>query len=151
MASAALFVPSIKNRLGYEAITLTQSLSILCLVLLGTSQFISDWSFAFGLGLAIVCFIARQPLMNLANPLTSEMSMYYVGKRNQEIVSAINSSVWSGSWFISAQFFSWARSWDLAYAYIFYITAAFYSCAVVVYFFLILEFRKREREGLIVV
>jgi hypothetical protein len=43
--------------------------------------------------------------MNIAAPVTSEVSMYYVGKRNQELMSAINSAIWSGSWFISSQFF----------------------------------------------
>ncbi len=147
VAAGALLVPKIKDRFGYEAITVTQTLSICMLILLGTSEFFQDYSFAFYM--AIICFIFRQPLMNLANPLTSEMSMYYVGKRNQEIVSAVNSSIWSGSWFFSSKIFGYLRSLDLAYAYIFYITAAMYLVGVLLYYLLIVDFRKKERLGLI--
>lgn len=142
VAFASLMVPYIKHRLGYEAITLTQTLSILVLILLGTTEFLKDYQFAYYL--AILCFIVRQPLMNLANPLTSEMVMYYVGKKNQEMTSAVISSIWSGSWFFSSQIFRYLRSLDLSYGIIFYITSFLYICGAVLFYLLILEFRKIE-------
>ncbi len=147
VVACALLIPKIKNRFGYEAITKTQSLSVMCLILLGATDFMTGYIFA--LPLAIICYVARQPLMNLANPMTSEMAMYYVGKKNQEIVSAINSSIWSGSWFFSSQIFRYLREMDLRYGYIIFITAGFYILGVICYHFLILDFRKKEKKGLI--
>lgn len=147
VAGAALLVPVIKKRYGYESVTVTQMLAVVALVLLGSSDFLSHWRIAFYF--AIICYIIRQPLMNLANPMTSEMTMYYVGKKNQEIISAITSSIWSGSWFISSQIFRWLRTLDLRYGYIFYITAALYVVGIFCYFLLIKDFRKKEKLGLI--
>ncbi|MGB1205616.1 MAG: MFS transporter [Chitinophagales bacterium] len=149
VALGALLVPKIKERFGYEAITPTQLAAVLMLFLLGTTDFISHHWFA--VYLAIFCYIMRQPLMNLANPLTSQMTMYYVGKKNQEIMSAIMSSIWSGSWFFSSQIFRLLREhFDLRYGYICYITASLYLLGVVLYFFLIKDFRRKEKAGLIV-
>ncbi len=147
VAFGALMVPKIKERFGYEAITTTQTLAVLMLILLGSTDFLSHYSWA--VYIAIFCYIMRQPLMNLANPMTSEMTMYYVGKKNQEIISAINSSIWSGSWFFSSQIFRWLRSYDLAYGYIFYLTGAMYMLGVILYFLLIKDYRRKERAGLI--
>ena len=145
VAFTILLVPIIKKRFGYEAVTFTQTLAVLALILLGATDFISHLSIA--IFLAIFCYIIRQPLMQLANPMVSEMTMYYVGKKNQELMSAINSSIWSGSWFFSSQIFRFLREMDLRYGTIFFITAFMYSLAVITYFFLIRDYRKREREG----
>lgn len=147
VAGTILLAPAIKRRFGYEAITVTQTLAVLVLLLLAISDFISYLPFA--LYLAIFCYFIRQPLMNLANPMTSEMTMYYVGKKNQELMSAISSSIWSGSWFFSSQIFRFLREMDLRYGTIFVITAFMYMLAVITYFLLIKDFRKRERGGLL--
>ncbi len=147
VASTILLVPVIKKRFGYEAITVTQTCAVLALILLGVTDFLSNYSFA--IYLAIACYFIRQPLMNLANPMTSEMTMYYVGQKNRELMSAINSSVWSGSWFFSSQIFRFLREMDLRYGTIFFITAFMYLLAVITYFLLIKDYRRREREGLL--
>ncbi|MGB0930442.1 MAG: MFS transporter, partial [Chitinophagales bacterium] len=147
VASTILLAPTIKRRFGYEAITVTQTCAVLALLLLAISDFISYLPVA--LYLAIFCYFIRQPLMNLANPMTSEVTMYYVGKKNQELMSAISSSIWSGSWFFSSQIFRFLREMDLRYGTIFVITAFMYMLAVITYFFLIKDFRKRERVGLL--
>jgi hypothetical protein len=64
--------------------------------------------------LAILFFIFRQPLINVAGPMTSELTMYYVGKKNRELVSALNAAIWSGSWFISSQIFAFLRGYGLS-------------------------------------
>ena len=147
VASVALMAPAVKNRFGYEAITGTQTLAIIALVGLGSTEFFAEYRLAFYV--ALFCYIARQPLMNLANPLSSEMSMYYVGKKNEEIMSAITSSIWSGSWFVSAQIFGILRAYHFRYVHIFYITAGFYCIGVVLYFLLIKDFRVRQKAGVV--
>ncbi len=146
VAISIILVPEIKRRHGYKvSVTLAQALSVCALIMLALTQYYS--------GLAIAVFLAgffyviRQPLMNIAAPVTSEVSMYYVGKRNQELMSAINSAIWSGSWFISSQFFRLLRSGGMSYASIFFITAALYSFGTLLYYLLIRDFEKRKAEG----
>ena len=82
--------------------------------------------------------------MNMAAPMTSELTMNYVGKRNQEMLSAIIAAIWSGSWFFSSQIFRWLRSEVLSYAYIFYITAVLYILGIIMYYILVLDYEKRD-------
>jgi hypothetical protein len=91
----------------------------------------------------------RQPLMNMAGPMTSELVMKYTGKRNQEMVSALTAAIWSGSWFISSLIFKLLRSSSWSYVYIFLITAFLYGIGVVWYYYLILDYNKRQKIGLI--
>jgi len=139
---AALITPYIKKRFDYEiGITFVQSLAILCLIILATTQFYSHLGIA--LIIAVVFFIIRQPLMNMAGPITTDLAMNYVGKKNHEIIAALSVSMWSGSWFISGQIFKWLRSMDLDYVYIFLITAVLYIVAVFMYYLLIKSYKKR--------
>lgn len=137
-----LLVPAIKKQMGYVAIPLTQSMAIASLILLGATDFMSRFEPAFYI--AVFAFLVRQPLMSLANPMSSELTMYYVGKNNQELVSAIISAIWSGSWFISSQVFGVLRAMHLRYGTIFFITAGFYIIGVSAYVFLIKDFRRRQ-------
>ncbi len=142
-----ILVPEIKRRFGYGiAVTLAQGLSVFCLIMLAFTQYYSE--LAVAVYLAGFFYVLRQPLMNIAAPVTSEVSMYYVGKRNQELMSAINSAIWSGSWFISSQFFSMLRSGGMSYAGIFFITAALYSVGTLMYYLLIRDFERRKKDGL---
>ncbi|GIS39974.1 hypothetical protein Ct9H90mP12_1680 [bacterium] len=68
-------------------------------------------------------YILRQPLMHMAHPASNELMMNYVGKNNQELISALSSSLWSASWFFSAKIFEWLRILDYRYSEIFFITA----------------------------
>ena len=138
-----IFVPNIKRKWGFQrAIPVTQGLAILMLVGLASTEFYSAWALA--LPAAILFYVFRQPLMNIAGPMTSEFTMNYVGKRNEEIMSALNASVWSGSWFFSGWFFQVMREAGVRYAYVFLITAALYSLAVVAYIFLLRDAARRQ-------
>ena len=75
--------------------------------------------------------------------MTSELTMNYVGEKNQEMLSAIMAAIWSGSWFFSSQIFRWLKSIELSYAYIFYITAVLYGFGILMYYLLILDYEKR--------
>ncbi|PSR04284.1 MAG: hypothetical protein BRD50_04130 [Bacteroidetes bacterium SW_11_45_7] len=139
-------IPTIKRRFGYKvAITLIQSLAILMLILLASTEFYSNPGIA--VYLAVVFYSLRQPLMNVAGPMTQELMMYYVGRQNRELVSALNASIWAGSWFISSQIFRGLRAIDVSYAYILLLTAALYAIGVLWHYFIILEFYRRKREA----
>lgn len=147
VAIAALFVPRIKDRIGYKlAIPLTQSFAVISLVLLATTEWYTHLSAA--VAIAVGCYLLRQPLMNLAGPMTSEISMKYVGKRNQELTSALIAAIWSGSWFISTRFiFGVLRETGWPYVSIFLITAALYAVGIVLYVILIASYNRRARAG----
>ncbi len=143
-----LFVPEVKDRYGYKvAIVLIQALAVLFLILMATTEYYSHLWFAPLL--AITFFIIRQPLMNVAGPMTSELTLNYVGKRNQELVSALNSAIWSGSWWFSSQIFRILRESGLQYASIFFITATMYIFGILWYAYLIRDYHQRRRLGLI--
>ena len=144
VALLALLVPNIKNKLGFKkGITYTQTTAVIALTALATTEFFLNYWWAFPL--AVLCFWIRTPLMNMAAPMTSELTMNYVGKKNQEMLSAITAAIWSGSWFFSSQIFRYLKSEGLPYAYIFYITAVLYSFGIFMYYLLILDYEKNSK------
>ena len=82
---------------------------------------------------AIIAYVFRQPLMHMAHPASNELMMNYVGKKNQELISALSSSLWSASWFISAKIFEWLRILEFQYFEIFLITATLYIMGVILF------------------
>jgi len=145
---AALLVPKIKKTIGYKvAIPTTQSCAIVALILMATTQYYNH--LGISVYIAIGCFLLRQPLMNLAGPMTSEVVMKYVGKRNQEVVSALTAAIWSGSWFFSGLLFGILRDKGIDYVNIFLITAVLYSIGVFWYYLLIRDYEKRQAAGLV--
>ena len=129
----------------FLCITYTQTTSIIALIALATTEFFSNYWWAFPV--AVLCFWIRTPLMNMAAPMTSELTMNYVGKKNQEMLSAITAAIWSGSWFFSSQIFRYLKAEGLPYAYIFYITAVLYSFGVFMYYLLIRDYEKSSNLG----
>lgn len=135
-------IPHLRRKLGYVfAITGVQSAAVLLLFILGASEWIAPS--AAGLTIAVLAFVFRQPLMNVAGPMTSELTMEYVGKKNREIISALNAAIWSGSWFASAKIFAILRQSEVAYSNIIFITVALYIAGVIWYHRLI---RLHEKE-----
>jgi MFS family permease len=144
----AMYVPKIKNRYGYlKAIPTTQSLAIVALIIMATTQYYSNLSIA--VYIAAVFYLLRQPLMSTAVPMTSEVTMKYVGEGNREMVSGLTSAIWSGSAYFSAIGFGILRHLNVAYVNIFLITAGMYVIGVFWYTLLIRDFNKREKLGLI--
>lgn len=143
VAFLALLVPNVKNKLGFKkGITYTQTIAVLALIALATTEFFASYWWA--LPVAVLCFWVRTPLMNMAAPMTSELTMNYVGKKNQEMLSAIMAAIWSGSWFFSSQIFRHLKTVGLPYAYIFYITAVLYGFGVFMYYLLVLDYERRR-------
>ncbi|MBL7882675.1 MAG: MFS transporter [Bacteroidia bacterium] len=146
VAYAALWVPKIKQGMGYKkAVPLTQSMAIIALIVMATTQFYSDYSFA--VYVAVLFYLIRQPLMNIAAPMTSDITMKYVGERNREMTSGLTSAIWSGSTFFSAILFGILRHLNVAYVNIFLITAAMYIIGVIWYIYLINDYNKRESRA----
>jgi len=142
VAISALAIPEIKRRFGYQvAITLMQSLAIIFLFVMATTEWYNHTS--IGLIVAAVTFTLRQPLMNMAGPMTSELTLNYVGERNREMISAINASIWSGCWFVSAKIFSVLREAGVAYSNIIFITVGLYIIGVAWYYGLIKAHERR--------
>lgn len=140
-----IFMPLIKRTFGYRiAITLFQALAVFALFNLAATEWYKDWNYA--IYIAIFFYVIRQPLMNAAAPMTSELMMYYVGKRNQEIMSALNASIWSGSFFISMNLFALMRRAELSYVSIFMITVGLYVVGVSWYAYLIKNYYKKHPE-----
>jgi hypothetical protein len=119
-----------------------QSLSIFFLFAMATTEWYNYTS--FGIIIAVITFTFRQPLMNMAQPMTSELTMNYVGERNREMISAINASIWSGCWFISAKMFSVLREAGMAYSNIIFITVGLYIIGVSWYYWLIKAHEKKS-------
>jgi MFS family permease len=143
VAFAALLVPHIKKRYGYRiAITRTQTIAVISLALLACTEYykVEGWAYFA----AVFFFLLRQPLMNMAAPAASELVMNYVGPKNQEIISALTASIWSGSWFFSAIIFRVLRNSGMMYANVFLITAALYAFGVFWYYLLINKYEKKN-------
>ncbi len=140
-----LIVPEVKRRLGWRgAIIGVQCAGAVMLALLGLTELwkLSWWA----LPVAVVFFILRQPLMNMAGPSTSELSMTYVGERNRELMSACSGAIWSGSWWLAARVFEFLRGHDLPYWQIFLTTAIFYLLGTLSYLGLIRAVERRETD-----
>lgn len=148
VAYCAMLVPRIKENIGYKvAIPTTQALAVFSLVALATTQFYSHYSIA--IIIASVFYLLRQPLMNMAGPMTTELVLKYVGKNNREITSALTAAIWSGSWVISGLMVKILFAHHFEFVNIFLITSVLYAFGVVMYYLLILDYNKREKRGLI--
>jgi predicted MFS family arabinose efflux permease len=142
VAWGALLVPNIKRNVGYKiAVPATQSLAVVSLVALATTQYYSYVSIS--VVIAIVCYLLRQPLMNMAGPMTTEIVMNYVGEKNQEIVSALTSAIWSGSWFVSGLLVQILFGQGFSFVNIFLLTALLYSVGVIWYVLLIRDYERK--------
>ncbi len=138
-----VFIPYIQKHYGYRmAIVMFQGLAVLALFIMASTEWYKDWVYAAPI--AIIAYVFRQPLMNVAGPSTSELSLNYVGERNQEILSAIQAAIWSGSWFISSILFGWFRGLGISYVNIFMITVGMYIVATLWYLKLIAVYEKRN-------
>lgn len=148
VAYCAMLVPKVKQYIGYKvAIPTTQTLAVFSLVAMATTQFYSQYSVA--LVIAAVFYLLRQPLMNMAGPMTTELVLNYVGKNNREITSAFTAAIWSGSWALSGFMVTVLFAHHYEFATIFLITSLLYAFGVIMYYLLILDYNKRETKGLI--
>jgi len=139
----SLYGPHLLERFGYRmAIVWSQSLAIAALALMGISEYFAPSHGA--MVLASLCYLLRQPLMNMANPIISELTMNMVGPRNREMASALKQALWAGSWFLSSQLFRSLREAGFRYVWVFGATAGIYAIGVIWYARLIREMEQRK-------
>ena len=142
----SLLVPTLRKKYGYWAtIVVVQSFAIIFLIIMSLTELYAHYSYA--LFVAVLAYVLRQPLMHMAHPASNELMMNFVGKKNQELISALSSSLWSASWFISAKIFEWLRLLNFRYYEIFSITAAFYIAGVILFGFIINEYEKNKNKS----
>lgn len=140
---AGLLVPEVRRRFGWRGAIIGVQLT--AVVLLATMGFTELWlRFAWAYPLAVMLFIVRQPLMSMAGPATSELTMAYVGPRNHELMNACNGAIWSGAWWLAAVIFQHLRAAGVPYWQIFSATSILYTIAIFAYYGLI---RATERGG----
>ena len=142
----SLTVPVLRRRFGWRgAILGVQTAAVILLVLMALTELWkhTDWA----LPVALVCFILRQPLMNMAVPSTSELSMTYVGERNRELMSACSGAVWSGAWWLAARMFQIFRAQEIPYWQIFVGTSLLYLIGTVCYLGMIRVVERLESEA----
>lgn len=135
-----LMVPNLKAAFGARrSILISQSLAIFLLVNLALTQCYRGTAMA--ICMAGFCYLFRQPLMNMVSPLVIDVTMAFVGRKNQELLSALEAAIWSGSWFLSSKIFLNLRKADLDYVWVFMITAAIYTVSLAVFYRIILRQR----------
>lgn len=140
-----LFAPSIKNRYGLKySIPVTQLLSVSCLTVLALMDIYPFWQWA--LVAALIAYVLRQPLMNIAQPLTTEVIMTYVGKDNHDVTASLMALVWNGSFVVSSHIFGYLRSLDVPFSGIFGITIFLYLIAIVWYQRLIVKTERLSKN-----
>ena len=89
VAISSLFVPKVKSKFGFKkGITLSQTIAVLALIVLATTEFFKDYWFA--LPIAISCYLLRAPLMNLAAPMTSEPTIVLMLEKQSGNVKCCN-------------------------------------------------------------
>lgn len=141
--ATGLLVPEVKRRFGWHgAIIGVQTMAVLLLIVMGLTELWRELTWA--LPLAAICFILRQPLMSMAGPAISELTMTYVGERNRELISACNGAVWSGAWWLSARLFQLLRTYEIAYWKIFLTTAVLYFFGTLSYHRLIRHVQSHQ-------
>lgn len=142
---AGLIVPEVKRRFGWRGVILgVQCMAVSLLVVMGLTEL---WkTAAWALPLAIACFILRQPLMSMAGPATSELTMTYVGENNRELISACNGAIWSGAWWLAARTFEILRAHHLSYWQVFLTTAVLYLIGTFSYNGLIRSVERKKSE-----
>lgn len=144
--AAGLVVPEVKRRFGWRGSILgVQTFAVFLLVAMGMTELwkAASWALPF----ALVCFVFRQPLMSMAGPVTSDLTMRYVGERNRELVSACNGAIWSGAWWLAARTFELLRSQHLPYWQVFLATAVLYLFGTFSYLFIIRKVEAGSAAG----
>jgi len=140
---STLYIPFLKRTMGMRAaITWIQIMAVGALILMATTQYYNMYEIA--VIVAVIAYLLRNPLMNMVGPLTSELSMVYVGRRNQEMVSALMSAIMYGGYYVSAIIFKKLRDNGVDYVTIFYITAAFYLLGILFYDILAAKHHRSE-------
>jgi hypothetical protein len=130
---STLYIPYLKRTAGTRSsITWIQLLAVAALVLMASTQYYNMYSIA--IVIAVIAYFIRNSFMNMAGPLSSELSIIYGGERNGEIISALMFAIAWGGYYVSAIAFKVLRNNNVDYATIFYMTAFLYLLGTWLYY-----------------
>ena len=139
-------IPYYRKKYGYTvAVNYFQYVAVVALFVLASTDWYSGLNIA--LPLAVGAFLVRQPFMNMAAPMASELVMVYTGARNREMTSALTSAINSGSWFVSALLFKYLRQEGVSYGVLFTATAILYAVATVLFQVLINDMNRVVKKS----
>jgi MFS family permease len=116
--------PRLSSNLGskIKAVVLTQGLSLAFLLVVGFSPF---------LGIAVIGFLMRGTLMNMAVPLYSAFSMEQVQEREQATVNSVKETAWQLGW-ASGPYLSGLVQEQYGFAPLFLTTAVMYGLSILI-------------------
>lgn len=119
----SLIAPRLTTELGSKirAIVLTQSLSVVFLLILGFSPFF---------GLAAVAFLLRSALMNMSVPLFDTFSMEHVREQEQATVVSVKELAWQAGWTVGP-FISGVVQESYGFTPLFITTAILYAISII--------------------
>ena len=119
----SLIAPRLTTELGSKirAIVLTQSLSVVFLLILGFSPFF---------GLAAVAFLLRSSLMNMSVPLFDTFSMEHVREQEQATVVSVKELAWQAGWTVGP-FISGIVQESYGFTPLFITTAVLYAISII--------------------
>lgn len=132
MITGLLLAPVIAERIGkVRTVVISQLVSIPFLVILGLTNV---------LFLAVIAFLVRAALMNMAQPLFTNFAMEKVNHDEQPFTNALLVIAWTAGWGVSASIGGFLIE-RFSYTAPFFITSFLYFASTVVIFFF---FRKAE-------
>ncbi len=132
-AATNLIMPVMASRFGsVKAIVVSQGMAIVLLVLLPNST----W-----LALAIVLYMARMILMNIAVPLANALEMNLVREEDRSTATASHMMSWQVSNGTGQMFGGFLMSM-IGMSFTFYITAAIYAVYLTLFFIFFRKYKK---------
>ena len=132
MIVGLLIAPVIAERIGkIRTVVISQMISIPFLIILGTTQHLI---------LAVLAFLARAALMNMAQPLYTNFAMEKVHHEDQPLTNALLTIAFTAGWGVSANLGGYLIE-HFNYTYPFITTSIFYLISTAITFCL---FRKEE-------
>lgn len=131
MIAGLLLAPVIAERIGkIRTVVVSQAISIPFLIILGVSH---------NLTLAVVAFLIRAAMMNMAQPLFTNFAMEKVRREEQPFTNALLVIAWTSGWGISASIGGHLIE-NFSYTISFLLTSVLYLISTI----LIFTFFKRE-------
>jgi MFS family permease len=126
--------PALARRLGKPwSVFITQALSVPLILVLAWLR---------NLPLAILAYLLRQALMNMATPIQDIFALELVPPSRMITVNAIKMLAWTGSWTISARLSGYII-YEGGFAPSFTLTAALYGSSSILFWLFFIKRRKR--------
>jgi predicted MFS family arabinose efflux permease len=131
MITGLLIAPVISERIGkIRTVVVSQAISIPFLIILGVTH---------NLALAVVAFLIRAAMMNMAQPLFTNFAMEKVQREEQPFTNALLVIAWTSGWGISASIGGYLIE-HFSYTIPFFATSTLYLISTI----LIFTFFKNE-------